>query len=305
MNIAIVGIGGVGGYYGGCLARRYEAGEEHRVSFVARGEHLKKIREKGLKVMTTEGEFTARPAMATDRPEDLGPLDLVIVTVKGYDLDGAARALAGVTGKSTVVIPLQNGVDNADRLRALLPETRVLNGTVYISSRIVEPGVVQQLGGACSLLFGPEREPVDPYREIESLFREAGIKAVLSETIAVEVWKKFLFISPVAGATALFGKSLGGVLEDREAFSLLEGMMNEVDRVARARGIALPGDAVSQAMETVARFPYETKTSFQVDVEKGRKTEIETLLGYVVRGGKALGIDTPHTQRTYEALLKK
>ena len=146
---------------------------------------------------------------------------------------------------------------------------------------------------------------MDPYREIESLFREAGIKAVLSDAIGVDVWKKFLFISPVAGATALFGKPLGGVLEDREAFHLLEGMMNEVDRVARAKGIGLPVDAVSQAMETVARFPYETKTSFQVDVEKGRKTEIETFMGYVVRAGEALGIETPFNRRTYEALLKK
>jgi len=305
MNIAIFGIGGVGGYYGGLLARRYEGGETHRVSFVARGEHLRMIREKGLKVITQEGEFVARPAVATDRPEKIGPLDLVLVTVKGYDLDTAARALAGVAGKDTVVIPLQNGVDNAERLRAHLPGGRVMNGTVYISSRIVEPGVVQQLGGACSLFFGPEEGDVAPYREIESLLRDAGIKATLSGEISKEVWKKFLFISPVAGATALFDKPLGGVLEDGEASRLLEGMMTEVDRVARAKGIDLPRDAVLQAMETVARFPYETKTSFQVDVEKGRRTEIETLIGYVIRAGESLGIETPFNLRTYQALSKK
>jgi len=146
---------------------------------------------------------------------------------------------------------------------------------------------------------------VAPYREIESIFRDAGIKATLSGEISKDVWKKFLFISPVAGTTALFDKPLGGVLEDGEASRLLEGMMTEVDRVARAKGIDLPGDAVLQAMETVARFPYETKTSFQVDVEKGRRTEIETLIGYVIRAGESLGIDTPFNLRVYQALLKK
>ena len=305
MNIAIIGIGGVGGYYGGRLARRYEAGDEHRIAFVARGAHLEAIRKQGLRVVTPDGEFVARPAQATDRPGDLGPLDLVLITVKGYDLDGAAGALAEVTGEATVVIPLENGVDTAERLGKILPRARVLNGTVYISSRIAAPGVVQQLGGAGSLFFGPETGPAAPFRTIESLFLEAGIQAVLTEAVAVEVWKKFLFISPVAGATALFGKSLGGILEDPEALRLLEGMMNEVDRLARARGIGLPASAVAQAMETVARFPYETKTSFQVDMENGRKTEIETFMGYVVRAGQALGIDTPFNRRVYDALLAK
>lgn len=305
MNIAIVGIGGVGGYYGGRLAFRYGAGSGHSVHFVARGEHLRKIREQGLKVITTEGEFIARPASATDRPEELGPLDLVLVTVKTYSLEEAAGSLRGVTGKNTVMIPLENGVDNAERLRAALPDARVLNGTVYISSRIVEPGVVQQLGGACTLFFGPEKGSVEPYRALETLLVDAGIKAVLTGMIAQEVWKKYLFISPVAGATALHDKTLGGILEDGQARRLLEGMMNEVDRIARAKGVALSGDAVSQAMEAVARFPYGTKTSFQVDVEKRVKTEIETFMGYVVREGKALGIETPFNRLVYEALSKK
>jgi 2-dehydropantoate 2-reductase len=305
MNIAIVGIGGVGGYYGGRLAFRYGAGSGHSVHFVARGEHLRKIREQGLRVVTTDGEFTARPASATDRPEELGSLDLVLVTVKTYSLEEAAAALRGVTGKNTVVIPLENGVDNAERLKAVLPQARVLNGTVYISSRIVEPGVVQQLGGACSLLFGPEGGPVEPFRALETLFIDAGIKAVLTGAIAAEVWKKYLFISPVAGATALHDKTLGGVLEDGQARRLLEGMMNEVDRIARAKGVDLAEDAVSQALETVARFPHGTKTSFQVDVEKGAKTEIETFMGYVVRQGRALGIETPFNLLVYEALSKK
>jgi len=142
MRIAIVGIGGIGGYFGGKLALHYASHETIQVIFIARGEHLEKMKEKGLKVITVEGEFVAKPAIATDDPKDVGSLDLVIFAVKGYDLEPSARMVAPNLNPQSVVIPLLNGVASTETLRAVLPQSRILNGCVYISTHRVEPGVV-------------------------------------------------------------------------------------------------------------------------------------------------------------------
>ncbi|OPZ40476.1 MAG: 2-dehydropantoate 2-reductase [Synergistetes bacterium ADurb.BinA166] len=179
MKIAFVGLGGVGGYYGGTAARACEGGE-HRVSFLARGEHLRVIRERGLTVRTVDGEFVARPYAASDDPEELGRSDLVVFAVKGYDLDAAARAASRLVGPDTVVLPLLNGVNNPAVLAEALPPCRILNGCVYISARIEEPGLVVQSGGSRKLFFGPEDGVTEPFAPMLSFLRGAGIDAVLT-----------------------------------------------------------------------------------------------------------------------------
>jgi 2-dehydropantoate 2-reductase len=305
MKIAIVGIGGVGGYYGGMLARKYESSSEHDIFFVARGEHLQKIKTDGLKVVAKEGDFIARPSLATDNPAELGPLDLIIFGVKGYDLENAARMITGNLHADSVIIPLLNGVDNVERLKTVVDTGIIMNGCVYISTRIVNPGVVEHVGGPCALFFGPVEGPIDRYFEVETIMKEAGIKATLSDHITTDVWSKYIFVGPLGGITSMLNQPLGVIMENEKHRTMLEGLMKEVEAVAQARDISLPENIVQQSLNVASSFPYETKTSIQLDFEKGRQTEMETFTGYVVRSGKKLGIKTPLHDAVYAALKNK
>ena len=198
MKIAIVGLGGVGGYFGGKIAKKYAGSAEHQVVFVARGAHLAAIRRDGLLLKAVEGDFRVRPDLATDNPTEAGQCDLVLFCVKEYDLETAAAALVPLLHEKTVVLPVLNGVDIAERLRSLLPRGVVLSGCVYISAFIEAPGIVRQVGGTCQLLFGPDEGQAERYRLLETLLKEAGIKAELSASIAVPLWSKYLFVSPMA-----------------------------------------------------------------------------------------------------------
>ena len=305
MKIAIVGIGGVGGYYGGKLALKYAASDDHEIFFIARGEHLDKIRKDGLKLITTEGDFTAIPSLATDNPKELGPLDLIFFCVKSYGLENAARMITGNLHADTVIIPLLNGVDNVERLKTVLNTGIIMNGCVYISTQIVSPGVVEHVGGAGKLIFGPEEGTIEPYRKIETLMKNADIMAVLSDNINVDVWSKYIFIGPLASITSMTGQPLGAVMENEEHRTMMEGMMMEIKLLADAGGIPFPEDIVKKSMDVTSNFPYETKSSLQLDFEKGKQTEMETFTGYVVRSGKESGIETPLHDKVYSELKNR
>lgn len=306
MRIAITGLGGVGGYFGGKLAKKYAATREHDVIFVARGEHLTAIKNNGLKLITTEGEFRVKPTTATDKPLEIGLLDIIVFCVKSYDLEDSARMIFNNLHESTIILPLLNGVDVSDRLKSVLPKGIVLNGCVYISSNIVRPGVVRQIGGSCQLVFGPDNNAdVGRFRYIEDILREAGIKAKLVKDVAITVWTKYVFVSPLAGLTSMLGKTFGAILEDQKSREMLEGMIKETELIAREKGINLPKNIAQVSLEKTASFPYLTKSSMQLDYEKGRKTEIEIFTGYIVKAGKELGVKTPLHNKVYDELLKR
>ena len=304
MKIAVFGVGGVGGYFGGKIAGKYGGSLEHRVVFVVRGAHLAAIRSDGLLLKTVEGDFRVRPDLATDSPSEAGPCDLVLVCVKEYALEEAAARLAPLLHEKTVVLPVLNGVDIAERLRSILTCGVVLSGCVYISAFIEAPGVVRQAGGSCQLLFGPDDGQVEIYRPLEKLLKEAGIKAELSPSIAVSLWAKYLFVSPMAGVTSLMGLCFGDVMADEKGRGMVRGLMAEIERLAGAKGIALPADTVDRGIATVERFPYATRSSMQLDYEKGGRTEVELFIGYAVRTGRTLGIPAPLHEEIYAALKK-
>ena len=307
MRIGVVGIGGVGGYFGGKLALAYAGKGAHDVIFVARGEHLRAIRKSGLRLITPEREeLTAVPTLATDTPGEIGFLDLVLFCTKSYGLDDAARMIAGNVHKGTVVLPLLNGVNITSRLRILLPGCIVLNGCVYIGSNIEGPGVVHHKGGTGQLIFGPDRnEDVKKFRYIETLLCEAGITATLAENVAVHIWTKYIFVGPLAGLTSLLGKTFGAILENDENRLMFEGLMKEIESIARAQGVKLPADIVIASIRKAASFPYATKTSMQLDYEKGSRTEIDIFVDDIVKTGNALGIETPIHERVLKELMKK
>jgi len=304
MRIAVMGIGGVGGYFGGKLARHYAAGGDVEVIFIARGEHLRQIRNNGLQQITAEGNFTAVPHLATGQPETCGHFDLVLFCVKGYGLESSALQIKKNVDRTSTVITLLNGVDNVRPLKTVLPEARVLNGCVYIGAHIVKPGVVRQAGGTCQLLFGPEDGNMEGLNAIEAVLKEAAIKASLTADIRTVVWEKYLFVAPLASASAYLNQPIGAFVEKSEKRDFLEGLMREVAQIGIAQGVAISDEMVRAALKKNSLFPYDTRTSLQMDYESGRKIEIDLFTGYIVEKGKELGIPIPLHDKVYRKLIQ-
>lgn len=304
MKIAIIGMGGVGGYFGGKLAKAYVPSGEHEVFFVARGDHLAKIKENGLIVRADDGDFTAHPTLATDRPAETGKVDFVLFCVKSYDFEEAARGIGGIVDEDTFILPLQNGVDKRSRMAKALGKGVALDGCVYMAAHIESPGVVLQAGGARKLVFGREPQDLPRLKELLELLTGAGINAELAEDIRLPVWSKYIMICSMAAATSFYEEPVGVILESSEKRNFLEGLIREIEKVAREMGVNYPKDIFNTTMEIITSFPYGTKTSMQRDFELGKRTELETFSGSILRLGKELGVDTPLHRRVYEALIK-
>ena len=302
MKIAVMGVGGVGGYYGSLLARHYAESRDIEVIFIARGEHLQEIKKNGLKMLSDKEDFLAKPDVATDDPLECGPFDVLLFCTKSYDVEDSARLVSPCVDENSVVISLLNGVNNPERLRAVLHKGKILNGCVYLSAYILKPGVIQQIGGSGKLFFGGESDlPVDG-KGIEDTLRAADIDAEYSRDIESIVWEKYIFICPFASATTFLDRTIRGVLDDGEGKSLLEGLLGEVIHIAETRGVNLPENILRTTIDKAFTFPRKTKTSMQKDAEEGKKTEIDTFTGYIVKAAKKHGVSVPHHERVYKAL---
>jgi 2-dehydropantoate 2-reductase len=298
-------MGGVGGYFGGKLARKFENVREHEIIFIARGEHLKAIRENGLQLITREGNYTARPKIATDNPAEAGVFDLVFFCTKSYSLESAARNFSACINKNTVAIPLLNGVNSAERLQAVLPQANVLSGSVYIISHIEKPGIIHQEGGACKLTFGTDNaQSAGKYSYILDILLQAEINAVLTDKISEALWTKYLLMCPLASLMSATGKTYGAVWADASLRKKARDMMLEVAAVAKAHHVYLSENTVDKAMEMLSAFGYDSKTSMQLDIEKGRQTEIDALTAYLCKAGKESGVPTPLHDEVYAQLIK-
>jgi 2-dehydropantoate 2-reductase len=285
------------------LARRYAGGQDGvEVAFIARGEHLEQIRRNGLQYNSPGGAFTAIPAAATDQPASLGLLDVVLFCVKTYSLQETSSLLAPNVGAQTTVISVMNGVDNAERLQAAYPRATVLNGGIYISAELVQPGMVRHIGGAGRTFFGAETGPHEPHLGIESVLKSAGISAEYRRDILWAVWEKYLFICPLASATTFTGKTFGELRADQNAWQLLDGLLGELEAVARAQGVSLPEGIHQATLDKVNNFPPGTKTSLQSDYERGKALELETFTGYVLRASQRLRIPAPLHEMVYARL---
>jgi 2-dehydropantoate 2-reductase len=298
MRIAVVGSGGVGGFFGGLLA---QAG--HDVAFVARGAHLRAIRSRGLKIERAGGGFTIAPANATDDPTDIGPVDLALLCVKTYDLPEALAQMRALVGPRTSVLTLQNGVEAPDMAAAIFGAQAVLPGLVYCEVAVKEPGVIFQGSGLQRIVLGEfDGTRTSRASVIAAAFADAGAEMTLSENVLGALWSKFCFICAMGGCTTLARRSLGAVLADDEGHRLLQIVMTEVRMVGEAKGVHFDADPIAAGMATAARFPFETKSSMQRDLERGARLEIEALNGAAVRLGRALGVATPANQAIYAAL---
>ena len=298
-RLLIVGTGGVGGFFG---AKLINAGFD--VWFVARGAHLAAIKTSGLSVKSSDGDFVVPREKFSDNPESVGKTDVVLFCVKSYDTESAARQLNPILHDGSIVITLQNGVDNREKIQSVITRGTVYGGVAYVYSRIIAPGQIVEGGGPKKIIFGPETN-ADTQRadEILRIFLDAQIDAARSSNIQADLWKKFVFITGASGITALTRLTMGEILADQEARALLRDAMTETYSIARAKHIDLPPSLVGGFFETMSRFKNDTRSSLYNDLANGKPLEIEGLAGTVVRFGNELGIPTPVQRVIYASLL--
>jgi 2-dehydropantoate 2-reductase len=291
MRIAILGSGGVGGYYGARLA---QAGAQ--VYFIARGAHLAAMRERGLTIQSPEGDIHVPSVDATDDPASVGPVDLVLFTVKLYDVEDAIKLLPPLLGPDTLVVPFQNGVDTVDRLVAAVGRKHVAGGTTYITAVVAEPGVIVHTA-LNRLIFGPlSGEAPESLKELQRLCGEAGFEGVLSEKILTEIWAKFVRLSVFSGMTSLVRSPIGVVRGDPELRAMMESALHESISVARAKQVPLVHSMFTDVMAGFDALPPQAKSSMLQDLERGRRIELPWLSGAIVRIGQEVGVATPTHQ---------
>ncbi|HEX6163074.1 MAG TPA: 2-dehydropantoate 2-reductase [Vicinamibacterales bacterium] len=288
MKIAIFGSGGVGGYFGGKLAA---AGED--VTFLARGAHLLAMQKEGLRITSPLGDVHVPKVQATDRPQAIGPVDVVLFTVKLYDVDAAAATLAPLIGADTVVITLQNGVDAMDMVARHVGADHVAGGAAYIVAVIDQPGHIRHTV-AQQLAFG-ERDGrrSDRLARFEEAGIRAGFQAKVSTDVESELWVKFVRLASWSGMTAATRSSLGVLRDHAETFAMMVAAIEEVIAVGKAKGVKLPADIMETTMALMKGFPHGSKSSQLEDLERGRRLELPWLSGAVVRIGKEVGVPTP------------
>lgn len=298
MKIAVMGAGGVGGYFGARLA---QSGAD--VTFIARGAHGAAIREKGLKVFSSNGDVLVQPAKAVSDPAMVGPVDVVMFCVKLWDVDPAAEACRPLIGPDTAVICFQNGVDAEERVAAVLGDRHAVGGVAAIAALIEEPGVIRHMGTMAWLKYGELDGRASPRLEaFDEACGKAGFEASISPDITVDVWRKFAFLAPLAGATAATRMPIGPILAEAETRRLFADLIAETVAVGRARGARLEDGIEDKQVAFAEGLPGEMKASMLGDLERGNRLELEWLTGAVVRLGRELGVPTPVSDTIYAVL---
>jgi 2-dehydropantoate 2-reductase len=297
-KILVMGTGAVGGFFGARLAR---AG--HEVVFVARGDNLVALRERGLRIQSFEGDFEIRLVNVVEEPAGAPRCDVVLVGVKSYDTEAAAAALAPVVDAGTIVVSLQNGIENEEILRRALGLESVLGGLTHIGAELVAPGVVRHDSGG-RLVFGELDGAISPRaRRLAEILEVAGVSFHLSRHIDVMLWDKLAWNSAFNAATAITRRTVGQLLAHADGRPLVRAAMLEVVEVARGSGVDLDPKRVDAEIDRSARELGHLRTSMLQDVERGRRIEIEALNGAVIRAAERVGVAVP-TQRVLYAALK-
>jgi 2-dehydropantoate 2-reductase len=298
VKVAVFGAGGVGGYFGARLAA---AG--HEVHFIARGAHAKAMREKGLVVRAAVGEVRVPAPKVSEDPAAIGPVDYVLFCVKLWDIDSAAAACRALIGPGTAVISLQNGVDAEAALGAVLGREHVMGAICQISAAIAEPGVIQQTGDFARLVVGElDGRLSERLARLEQAFALPGVEFKASAEIEVEIWRKFVFLAPLAGATGFYRQPVGAIREDADKRARFEALVREAVAVGRAQGVALAADTEAQTLGFFDQLPAGMKASMLVDLERGNRIELPWLTGAVVKLGERLGVEVPVSRLVYDAL---
>ena len=299
MRIAMMGAGGVGGFFGGRLA---QAGYD--VSFIARGAHLKALREQGLLIESAaQGDIRLPKVKATDDPASLGKVDLVILSVKLWDTEEAARSIKPLLGPNAGVVSLQNGVIKDEILTRELGSAAVMGGVGYVATHIARPGVIQQVGTMQRIVLGEYDGRVsERARFLHEALLAAGVKAELSDDIRRAIWEKYVFLVGLSATTTTMRHTLGPIRENPQSRAFLLDVMREVVAVGRALGVALPADFAEQRLGFADGLPADMTSSMHHDLERGNRLEVPWLSGGVVALGAKAGVPTPANRAVCDIL---
>ena len=300
MRIAVMGAGGMGGWLGAKLSA---SGSD--VSFIARGAHLEALRTNGLRVSGADSVHLTE-VIATDRPEEIGTVDVVLFCVKLYDTESAASALAPLLGPETFVVTVQNGVESAGRIARIIGDGRTLAGAAYFPANIAAPGEIAYVGrikGKPHIAFGePGAGPSDRAQAFAEICRGACIDADVFDDTESMLWEKFCLIAGVSASTALTRQTVGAVRSDPDSRWMLAEAIGEAARIGRALGVALQDGVEAHILDFIDHNPPNGKSSQLIDLERGRRLELEGLSGAVVRLGRQTGVPTPVHATVYAAL---
>ena len=298
MKIAVIGAGGVGGYFGGKLAK---AGYD--VTFLARGEHLRAIQQNGLNIKSIQGDFKVDSVKATDTIETIGLADFIIIAVKAWQIKDTAKDLKYIVHRDTIILPLQNGVSATDELKKHIMQVNIIGGLCRIISKIESPGVINHFGIEPTILFGEiDNSTTERIHKIKAIFDNAGINAKISDDIIVDLWKKFIPIC-VSGLLAVTKTTYGELRELNETRQLMIELLNEIFRLSQKIGIKIESDYLDKAIAFIDSFPYDSTSSLTRDVWEGKPSEIEYQNGIVVKLAEKYGIQTPINKFVYSCIL--
>ncbi|MEA4849438.1 MAG: 2-dehydropantoate 2-reductase [Clostridiaceae bacterium] len=300
MKIAVFGIGGVGGIIGGALAKHHP-----ETYFYVRGDNLNAIRENGLRVKSAVlGDFVSHPKLASDSAEEIGLMDAVFVSCKGYNLKAACEALSPMVGAETVVIPLLNGVIVSDIMEPILPQCILADGTIHVFSRLEKPGYVVQSAGICKITFGmKDGSKPHNFDGIAFILNEAGIKTTLSEDILLDSWAKYALMCGNSVVLCYYDGPAGKVHEAADHEAVLRAVAGELTAVAAAKGVALPAGMADRYVDEFSKMPPDTMTSLYRDLSRGKPanlTELDHIIGRMVKFGDETGVKTPYHKAAFD-----
>lgn len=301
-HIVVLGLGGVGGYFGFKINRENEVSKKYKISFVARGETYQKLKENGLVLLSPEHSVNQTfPDAVEQHISDVKNPDLVLICVKEYDLENVCRQLKEIISKDTILLPMMNGADIYERIRKIIPENIILPTCIYVASHIKEKGVVEHKGKAGKMIAGRDPEHFSADVDwIVDVLKESKIDFDFKDDSLADIWTKYIFIASFGLVTAKYNSSIGAVCTDENQRTEASEIMQEIKRIADKKRIILDEDIIQKTFEKAATFPFETPTSLQLDINSGKENnELELLAGAVLNFGKEMDIETPFTRKIY------
>jgi 2-dehydropantoate 2-reductase len=305
-RIAIAGIGGIGGYIGGKLANHYSKIENIEIIFIARGEMAEAINKNGLKLLSKDISYKCVPILTSNDPLEIGVIDILIICTKNFSVTDVIEKYADNLSPTSTVLSIQNTVNGKETITPYLPNGAVLmEGSIYIASNIIKPGKIEHVSGPAKLFFGTEGQFNSKGEEIAKMFNNAGIDTIYTTNIKSVLWKKFMFVSPAAIVTALFQITFSEILESTKSEYLFINLISELMQLAKAKNIAIDDNAVLNNINLLSNFKGNVKSSFQLDLEKNKPTEINSLVNYVIEEAKKYQIPTPYFENALSQLINE
>lgn len=307
-NIVVIGLGGVGGYFGFKINQFNEKENPFRITFVARSKTYDVVSKNGLTLLSPEHpENITKPDEIVQSISEIDNADLVLICVKEYDLENVCEQLKQVISTNTILLPLMNGVDIYDRVKKIIPGNTILPACVYVASHIKQKGIVEHKGKTGKLIFGKDPSNVSENVEwIIKLMTDSGIDFDFKENSFADIWTKFIFVASFGLVSAKYNSSIGTVCNDTLQKQEATAIMKEVKAIADKKSIGLPSDIIEKSFEKASTFPPATPTSLQLDINvKQQNNELELFAGAIIHYGKELGVETPSTQKIHQELTDK